>query len=93
VSALLSAVIGTAFFLLALAVDALLDSEARANHALEVLVAANRLERLAIDIETAQRGFIIVGDARFLQPWYQARTEFERQAGALERLATNGDEG
>jgi signal transduction histidine kinase len=93
VSALLSAVIGTAFFLLALAVDALLDSEARANHALEVLVAANRLERLAIDIETAQRGFIIVGDARFLQPWYQARTEFERQAGALERLAANGDEG
>jgi signal transduction histidine kinase len=93
VSALLSAVIGTAFFLLALAIDALRDSEARANHALEVLVAANRLERLAIDIETAQRGFIIVGDARFLQPWYQARADFETQADALENLATNGDEG
>ena len=93
VSALLSAVIGTAFFLLALAIDALRDSEARANHALEVLVAANRLERLAIDIETAQRGFIIVGDTRFLQPWYQARAGFEQQADALERLATNGDGG
>jgi signal transduction histidine kinase len=93
VSALLSAVIGTAFFLLALAIDALRDSEARANHALEVLVAANRLERLTIDIETAQRGFIIVGDARFLQPWYQARTNFEQEANALEDLATNGDEG
>jgi signal transduction histidine kinase len=93
VSALLSAVIGTAFFLLALAIDALRDSEARANHALEVLVAANRLERLAIDIETAQRGFIIVGDTRFLQPWYQARADFEEQADALEDLATNGDEG
>ena len=93
VSALLSAVIGTAFFLLALAIDALRDSEARANHALEVLVAANRLERLTIDIETAQRGFIIVGDARFLQPWYQARANFEQEANALEDLATNGDEG
>jgi len=93
VSALLSAVIGTAFFLLALAIDSLRDSEARANHALEVLAAANRLERVAIDIETAQRGFIIVGDSRFLQPWYHARSEFERQADTLERLATNGDEG
>ena len=93
VSALLSAVIGTAFFLLALAIDTLRDSEARANHALEALSAANRLERLAIDIETAQRGFIIVGDERFLEPWYQARSEFERQAGTLERLATSGDEG
>jgi signal transduction histidine kinase len=93
VSALLSAVIGTAFFLLALAIDALRDSEARANHALEVLVAANRLERLIIDIESTQRGFIIVGDSRFLQPWYQARAAFGQQATKLERLATNGDEG
>ena len=93
VSALLSAVIGTAFFLLALAIDALRDSEARANHALEVLVAANRLERLVIDVETTQRGFIITGEPAFLLPWHQARTEFTQQAADLERLASAGDSG
>jgi signal transduction histidine kinase len=93
VSVLLSAVIGTAFFLLAVAIDALRSSEARANHALEVLVAANRLERLVIDVETTQRGFIITGEQVFLLPWYQARTLFTQEAANLQRLATTGDSG
>lgn len=93
VSILLSTIIGGAFLLLTLAVEALRDSESRANHALEVQVAANRLERLAIDVETTERGFVITGDPRFLAPWHQAQTEFARQAEALERLAMNGDAG
>lgn len=90
---LLSAVIGAAFFLLGLAIDTLRDSEARANHALEVLVGANRLERLVVDVETAQRGFVITGKPAFLLPWHQARTEFTQQAAELERLASEGDSG
>lgn len=93
VSVLLSTVIGSAFFLLALAIDALRDTEAKANHAQRVLVAANRLERVVIDIETAQRGFVITGDQRFLGPWYQSRSEFVRQAPIMEHLATAGDAG
>ena len=65
VSVLLSAVVSSAFLLMSLAIAALRESESRANHALEVLVAANRLERLAIDIETTERGFVITGDPRF----------------------------
>jgi signal transduction histidine kinase len=91
VSVLLSAVIGAAFSLLALAIDALRDSEERANHALQVLVAANRLERLVIDVETAQRGFIITGETGFLDPWYQAQRGVAKQAAALERLASAGN--
>ncbi len=93
VSALLSIVIGAGFFLLALAIDALRDSENRANHALEVLVAANRLERLVIDVETAQRGFIITGERSFLQPWREARAAYADQAAALEHLAQAGNSG
>ena len=93
VSVLLSAVIGAAFSLLALAIDALRDSEERANHALQVLVAANRLERLVIDVETAQRGFIITGETGFLDPWYQAQRDVAQQATALERLASAGNGG
>jgi CHASE3 domain sensor protein len=90
---LLSAVIGAAFSLLALVIDALRDSEERANHALQVLVAANRLERLVIDVETAQRGFIITGETGFLDPWYQAQRDVAKQAAALERLASAGNGG
>jgi signal transduction histidine kinase len=93
VSVLLSAVIGTAFFLLALAIEVLRGTEARANHAQEVLIAANRLERLVIDVETTQRGFIITGEPRLLEPWYQARSEVVRQAPILESLANAGDAG
>jgi signal transduction histidine kinase len=91
VSVLLSTVIGTAFLLLSFAIDALRDLEARANHALEVQVAATMLERLAIDVETTERGFVITGDPQFLGPWRQAQAQFTRQAAILERLARAGD--
>jgi signal transduction histidine kinase/CHASE3 domain sensor protein len=93
VSALLSVVIGSALLMLALAIEELRRSESRANHALEVLVAANRLERLAVDVETTQRGFVITGGPRFLKTWHQARTEFAQQAATLELLARQGDLG
>lgn len=93
VSVVLSVVIGTGFLLLALAIDTLRKSEIRANHAVMVLDAATRLERLALDVETTQRGFVITGDPRFLQPWHQARTDFAPQASTLEALARAGDQG
>ena len=35
---------------------------------------AARLERLVIDLETGQRGFVISGDEGFLEPWRSARS-------------------
>lgn len=90
-SVLLSVVIGGAFFLLVLAIDALRESRGRANHALEVRAAAQQIERLVSDIETTQRGFIVTGDTRLLAPWYEARADFARQAVSLERLAAAGN--
>ncbi|MGB6453341.1 MAG: CHASE3 domain-containing protein [Streptosporangiaceae bacterium] len=93
VSVLLSVVIGAAFLVLALAIGTLRDSESSADHALEMLVAANHLERVVIDIETTQRGYVITGDPQLLEPWYQARAEFARQAATLESMARTGDPG
>jgi signal transduction histidine kinase len=93
VSLVLSVIIGTGFLFLALAIDALRQSETRANHAVMVLGAANRLERLALDIETTQRGFIITGEPQYLTQWRQARTDFGPQADTLESLALAGDDG
>jgi len=93
VSALLSTVIAAAFAVLALAIDDLRDSESRANHALEVQLAASRLDRMYFEIVSSQRGYIITGQRAFLQPWYQARSQFPLQARQLEELASTGDAG
>jgi CHASE3 domain sensor protein len=90
-SLLLSTVIAAAFAVLGLGIDGLRDSESQANRALEVQVAASHLERLAIDIETTQRGYIITGDRLFLQLWYQARSKFLLQAKQFEHLASASD--
>ncbi len=91
VSAFLSAVIGAAFFVVALAIDTLRDSEIRANNALEMLVAANHLERTVLDVETSQRGYVITNDPEFLRPWSQAQAGYMRQAAALEQLARTSE--
>jgi signal transduction histidine kinase len=93
VSVLLSTVIAAAFALLALAIEGLRDSEARANRALQVLVAANSLERLTVVIQNSQRGYIITGERAFLEPWHDARSQFPAQAKQLEDLASQGDAG
>ncbi len=90
---LLSAAIGGAFALLVLAIGGLRDADQRASHSLAVLAASNRLERLVIDIETSQRGFIISGEPAFLLPWKQAQEGFKEQAGMLEDLAGGEDAG
>ena len=40
------------------------------EHDLEILQNAQELHKLIIDAETGQRGFLIVGDDSFLEPYY-----------------------
>ena len=39
------------------------------EHDLEVLQNAQKLQKLVVDAETGQRGFIITGDESFLEPY------------------------
>ena len=84
-SGLLALLIGTAFAVLLSSVADLRASERRARRSEEVLVVANRLERLVVDLESAQRGFVITNQERFLQPWRDARTALPGEGGTLER--------
>jgi signal transduction histidine kinase len=93
ISALASGLIGVAFSVLALAIDELRHSESHANHALQVTIAANRLERLVIDVETTERCYIITPAPQFLPPWYQAQEGFMRQSTVLMDLARGADPG
>jgi signal transduction histidine kinase len=74
-SGLLALIIGAAFAVLLRATDEERKAARVAIDSQEVLVAANAVERLVIDMETGQRGFILTGQARFLQPWRAARAK------------------
>jgi CHASE3 domain sensor protein len=91
-SGLLAIVVGAAFAVLLSSVADLRSSERRARQSEEVLVVANQLERLVVDVETSQRGFVITGQERFLRPWRDARAAFPGQAGTLERLVAGSAE-
>jgi signal transduction histidine kinase len=84
--------VGAAFGLLLSSAAELRGLQQRAHQAEQVLVEANLLERLVIDIETGLRGFIITGQEKLLQPWQTARAAIPAQVSKLEQLATGGDQ-
>jgi signal transduction histidine kinase len=88
-SGLLALLIGAAFAVLLSSVADLRALERRARRSEEVLEVANVLERLVVDVETAQRGFVITHQDRFLEPWRRARLAFPGEAATLERLVGN----
>ena len=88
-SGLLALLIGAAFAVLLSSVADLRASERRARRSEEVLVVANRLERLVVDLEAAQLGFVITDQERFLEPWQDARTALPGEGDTLERLVAD----
>jgi signal transduction histidine kinase len=91
-SALLALLIGAAFAVLLSSVADLRALERRARQSEEVLQDANVLERIVVDMETAQRGFVITRQDDFLDPWRRAQTAFPEQAATLDRLVGNDPE-
>ena len=85
-SGLLALIVGGAFAVLLLALNQERDASDLARHSEEVLVAANSLERLVIDLETGERGFVLTGDGRFLEPWTAAQAALPDATSELERL-------
>jgi len=85
-SALLSLIIGGVFTLLVGAITKMHDTAVLARHSEQVLTSANGLERLVIDLETGQRGYLITHDPAFLQPWTAARESIPKKAADLRRL-------
>jgi signal transduction histidine kinase len=91
-SGLLAVIIGATFAVLLSSVADLRAMEHRAQQSEDVLVAANRLERLVVDLETGQRGYLLTGSEEALRPWLQARAAFPGQATALENLVADNAE-
>jgi signal transduction histidine kinase len=88
-SGLLALIVGAAFAVLLVSIANLRTSEQSARHSEEVLVAANRLERLVVDVEAGERGFLITGQDSSLDLWRSAQAALRGQAGALEQLVVD----
>jgi signal transduction histidine kinase len=65
------------------------ESERRLRQSQEVLVVANHLERLVVDLETGLRGYLITGQSEFLQPSETAQASFPQRAAALQQLVAD----
>jgi signal transduction histidine kinase len=86
-SGLLAILVGAAFAVLVRAISEQRDSAALATHSQEVIGTASGLERMVLDLETGQRGYLITRDDRFLEPWRAALEEYQSESRDLIRLA------
>jgi len=82
-SVLLASLTSAAFVILVLAIGDQRKSAQQALHSQQVLVAANQLERLLVDVETGIRGYILTNEERFLQPARTAEASFPRASSQL----------
>ena len=59
------------------------------EHDLKVLQNAQKLQKLIIDAETGQRGFIIVGQDEFLEPYYLGTSGFKELLEIEKKLVSD----
>ena len=88
-SGVLAILVGGAFAVLLVAVVDLRASARQEALSETELDAADRLERLVIDMESGLRGFVITRSAEFLQPFNAAQATFPGQIAGLERHEVN----
>lgn len=69
----------------------LLAMSGREAHAHVVSAQANLVERLLIDAETGQRGFLVSGDPKFLKPYNDSLVYVEPAFGALITLSAGNN--
>jgi signal transduction histidine kinase len=90
-SALLTLLMAATFLILFVAIAGLRDSVDLTGRSEEVLGSANRLERLIVELDTGERGYIITRDLAFLRPWTLARAALPAQADEFRRLGAEID--
>ncbi|WP_218508392.1 response regulator [Variovorax sp. dw_308] len=67
----------------------LLSVIAWVEHTDQVTRSATEAQRLSVDMESSMRGFLISGDARFLEPYESAQARIEGRLSALRELVSD----
>jgi signal transduction histidine kinase len=91
-SVLLALTIGAGFAIQLVASRDVEESFRLARHSRQELLRIDRLEKLVLDLETGQRGFVITRQERFLQPWRAALAAFPDEARSLVRFADSPEQ-
>ncbi|HEY9734847.1 MAG TPA: response regulator [Trichocoleus sp.] len=68
--------------------DLIINSQLEA-HTYQVLDQLNALETALVNAETGQRGYIVTGQERYLEPYQDALAAIDQQLEALERLVSD----
>ena len=58
-------------------------------HTHNVIGKAHLIEKLLLDMETGERGFLITGEEEFLEPYIQGKAEYEITRAALKDLVSD----
>ncbi|MGW0299198.1 CHASE3 domain-containing protein [Streptomyces anthocyanicus] len=90
-SGLLALLIGIAFAVLLWAIADANSSTSARRASRSALVEAEGMERLLLDLETGQRGFVITEREAFLQPWQVAREKLPAEARRFTESTTSSD--
>ncbi|MEV7080897.1 CHASE3 domain-containing protein [Streptomyces sp. NPDC093516] len=91
-SGLFALLIGVAFAVLLWAISDANSSASARRASRTALVEAGTMERLLLDLETGQRGFVITRNETFLQPWRQARAELPAAKRRFTTSATSEEQ-
>jgi len=59
------------------------------THTHNVISSARLLIKLLVDMETGERGFLIVGQEEFLEPYNKGKLKFNRDLGQLKRIVSD----
>ncbi len=62
------------------------------THTQDVISEATGIEKLVIDMETGQRGFLITGKRTFLEPYNNAKKKVSHKIETLQKLVTDNPE-
>jgi len=70
-------------------ISSLLSTFGWVNHTHTVIASATEIEKLAIDLETGQRGFLITGKEHFLTPYNKALDEIDKKITSLKEQVSD----
>ena len=58
----------------------------------EAMLSLNALMEIMLDAETGQRGFLLTGNAAYLDPFERAKQRLDTEVGALQRMGQRSDD-
>ncbi len=70
-------------------INTLVENSGWVEHTHRVIGNGKQLEKLLVDMETGERGFLITGEAQFLEPYTRGKSEFNKLMSETKQLVSD----